>query len=259
MTRAAAVPRSKKPAAPTSASIAEQADAAIAALKKAGTRKTRDGMARYAIPSDKAFGVPFAVVQKMGKALAPNHALAQALWDTGWYEARLMAAFVDDAALVTLAQMNRWCAEFENWAVCDTICFKLFDRAPDAWRTIGPWAKLRDETGRRAGFVMLACLALHDKKASDAAFLRTLPIIERGAADDRNFVKKAVNWALRAVGSRNAALNEAAVAVARRLAESPDAAPRWVGKDALRALTSAALKRRLSAASRAATASRRRA
>ena len=251
MTRVAAKPRAKNPAAPASASIGNQAAAAVAALKKTGTKKGRDGMARYAIPSDKAFGVSFATVQKMGKALAPNHALAQALWDTGWYEARLMAAFVDDPALVTLAQMDRWCAEFENWAVCDTVCFKLFDRAPDAWRTIARWSRLRDETGRRAGFVMLACLALHDKAATDAAFLRTLPIIERGATDDRNFVKKAVNWALRAVGGRNQVLNAAAVDVARRLADSSDAAPRWVGKDALRALTSPAMTRKLSGGRRA--------
>ena len=131
------------------------------------------------------------------------------------------------------------------------MCFKLFDRAPDAWRKVAPWSRLRDETGRRAGFVMLACLALHDKEASDAAFLRTLPIIERGAADERNFVKKAVNWALRAVGGRNKVLNAAAVDVARRLAESADAAPRWVGKDALRALTSPAMTRKLSGARRA--------
>ena len=246
-----AASRAKKGSA-GSTTVAEQAEAAIAALKKAGTKKARDGMARYAIPSDKAFGVPFATVQKMGKALAPNHALAQALWDTGWYEARLMAAFVDDPALVTSAQMDRWCAEFENWAVCDTLCFKLFDRAPDAWRTIAPWSKLRDETGRRAAFVMLACLALHDKEASDAAFLRTLPIIERGATDDRNFVKKGVNWALRAVGGRNAALNAAAVELARRLAGSSAAAPRWVGKDALRALTAPAMTRKFARARKAA-------
>ena len=245
MPRAATPPRAKKSAA-SPATIDEQAAAAMAALATAGTKKTRDGMARYAIPSDKAFGVPFAAVQKMGKALAPNHALAQALWDTGGYEARLMASFVDDPALVTAAQMDRWCARVRELGGLRHRLFKLFDRAPDAWKKVAPWSKLRDETGRRAAFVMVACLALHDKAATDAQFLRTLPIIERGAADERNFVKKAVNWALRAVGGRNAALNAAAVDVARRLAESPDAAPRWVGKDALRGRTSPPVTRRLS-------------
>jgi 3-methyladenine DNA glycosylase AlkD len=203
-------------------------------------------MARYAIPSDRALGVPVGTVMKMGKALAPNHALAQALWDTGIYEARLMASFVDDPAKVTSVQMDRWCREFDNWAVCDTVCFKLFDRVPHAWSKVEPWSRLRGETSRRAAFVLLACLALHDKEAKDAAFLRTLSLIERGAADERNFVKKAVNWALRAIGGRNAALNAAAIVVARRLAESAEAAPRWVGKDALRGLTSPAMTRRLS-------------
>ena len=227
--------------------IEAQTAAAIAALERVATRRTREGMARYAIPSDRALGVPVGTVMKMGKALAPNHALAQALWDTGIYEARFMASFVDDPAKVTSAQMDRWCREFDNWAVCDTVCFKLFDRVPHAWSKIEPWSRLRGETSRRAGFVLLASLALHDKEAKDAAFLKLLPLVERGAADERNFVKKAVNWALRAIGERNPALNAAAIAVARRLAESKDAAPRWVGKDALRGLTSPATTRRLSA------------
>jgi 3-methyladenine DNA glycosylase AlkD len=226
-------------------SIKTQAAEALAALERVATKKARDGMARYAIPSDHALGVPFGTVQRMGKALAPNHALAQALWDTGVYEARLMAAIVDDPALVTSAQMDRWRRGFDNWGICDTVIFKLFDRAPDAWKKVEPWSRLRDEQGKRAAFVLLACLALHDKGASDRAFLRTLPLIERAASDDRNFVKKGVNWALRAVGGRNVTLNKAAVDVARRLAESPDATARWIGKDALRALTSPVVQRRL--------------
>jgi 3-methyladenine DNA glycosylase AlkD len=240
----------KRAAKPPSAAVARTLAAELlVALKRVATKKARDGMARYAIPSDRALGVPFGTVQKMATTLAPNHALAQALWDTGVYEARLMASMVDDPALVTSAQMDRWRREFDNWAITDTVIFKLFDRAPAAWKKVEPWSRLADENGKRAAFVLLACLALHDKEAPDQSFLRLLPLVERAATDNRNFVKKGVNWALRAVGGRNAALNKASIDLARRLAESPDATARWIGKDALRALTSPVVQRRLKSAS----------
>ena len=219
----------------------------IAGLKRRGTRRTRDGMARYGLPSDKAFGVPVGTMQQMAKRLGRNHELAAALWHTGWYEARMLASFVDEPARVTPAQMDRWCRDFDNWGICDTVCFHLFDRTPHAWRKVEQWSSRRDEFVKRAAFALLASLTAHDKRADDEAFLRGLLLVERAATDERNFVKKSVNWALRCIGKRSPGLNAAAVAVAQRLSASPQPAARWVGKDALRELTSAAVIRRLAA------------
>ena len=202
-------------------------------------------MARFAIPSDKAIGVSVGDIRKLAKQIGPNHTLAQALWATDRYEARLLATFIDEPARVSAAQMDRWCKDFDSWALCDTACFALFDRTPHAWRKVAPWAARRPEFEKRAGFALLWALAVHDKACGDAAFLQALPLIEAAADDERNFVKKAVNMALRAMGKRNAALHAAAVAMARRLAGSQDATARWIGKDALRELTSAQVTRRL--------------
>jgi len=219
----------------------------IAALKKRSSKQTRDGMARYAIPSDKAFGVPVGVIRQLAKSLGTSHALAAALWKSGHYEARMLATFVDDAALVTPQQMERWCKDFDNWAICDTACFALFDRTPHAFKKVQQWAKSPREFVKRAAFALLASLTVHDKQAADAAFERCLPLVEKAALDERNFVKKSVNWALRSVGKRSAALNRAAIQVAERLADRPEAPPRWVGKDALRELKSAPVQKRLAA------------
>jgi 3-methyladenine DNA glycosylase AlkD len=216
-------------------------------LERTGTRTVREGMARYAIPSDKAFGVPVGQLRAYAKRLGRDHDLAEALWQTDRYEARMLATFLDDPALVSSAQMDRWCRDFDNWAICDTACFHLFDRTPHAWKRLSVWAKRKDEFVKRAAFALLASLSVHDKRAEDAAFLRGLTLVEGAARDPRNFVKKSVNWALRSVGKRNPALNAASVAVAARLAASADATARWCGKDALRELESAALARRLAA------------
>ena len=202
-------------------------------------------MARYAIPSDGAFGVTVGAMRAYAKKLGHDHALALALWEDGHYEARMLACFVDDPALVTPAQMDRWCRDFDNWAICDTACFQLFDRTPHAWKKVAAWAPRREEFVRRGAFALLASIALHDKQAADAPFLRSLRLVERAAPDERNFVKKAVSWALRSIGRRNAVLNGASIEVAERLAASSKPAARWVGKDALRELTSASVKKRL--------------
>ncbi|CAN5826653.1 DNA alkylation repair protein [soil metagenome] len=220
---------------------------ALAWLERRGTRRTREEMAtRYGIVAPKSFGVPVGTVQELAGSLGRDHTLAAALWETGWYEARLLAAYVDEPERVTAAQMDRWVRDFDNWGICDTVCFVLFDRTPHAWRKIDPWAERRDEFVRRAAFALLACLALHDKRAGDQPFLRALPLVERAASDERNFVKKGVSWALRAIGRRNRALNSAAVESARRLVESPDAAARSVGKLAVRELTGAGVRKQLS-------------
>lgn len=224
-----------------------QVESALAWLKRHSTKATRESMARYGLPSDHALGVTMANMLVLAKRLGRDHALAAALWGTGVYEARMVASMIDDPAQVTAAQMDRWCKDFDNWGICDTVCFKLFDRAPHAWAKVGQWSDRRDEFVKRAAFALLWGLTVHDKQAPDASFIEGLRLIERAADDDRNFVKKAVNMALRATGKRNRALNAAAVASARRLADSPSAAAKWVGKDALRELTSAALVQRLKA------------
>lgn len=217
----------------------------LAWLQRRGSKRNREGMARYGIVAPRVFGVSVGTLRAYAKTLGTDHALAAALWASGWYEARMLAAFVDEPARVTPAQMDRWARAFDNWAICDTVCFHLFDRTPYAWTKVRAWAPRKDEFVRRAAFALLASLVVHDKTAGDAPYLAGLRLIERGARDERHFVKKGVNWALRCIGKRNASLNRAAIAVARRLAASPEPATRWVGKDALRELTSAGVKRRL--------------
>jgi 3-methyladenine DNA glycosylase AlkD len=228
-------------------SIDDEVQSAITWLKRHSSKDTRDGMARYAIPSDNALGVSVANIRVLGKSLGRNHELAGALWETGVYEARMLTSFVGEPERVTPAQMDRWCRDFDNWAIVDTVCFHLFDRTPHAWQKVAQWHDRKEEFEKRAAFALLWGLTVHDKQAGDAQFVEALRFVERAAADDRNFVKKAVNMSLRAIGKRSPALNGAAVAVARRLAESPEAAPRWVGKDALRELTGPAVTRRLAA------------
>jgi 3-methyladenine DNA glycosylase AlkD len=207
-------------------------------LERQGTRRTVEEMARYGIKAERAFGVPMGTLLSLSKRLGKDHALSLALWESGWYEARLLAALVGDPERVTRRQMNAWAAGFENWADCDTVCFKLFDRTPFAWEKASQWATSPREFVKRGGFALMACLALHDKTASDKTFVAWLPIIEKGARDERNFVKKGVNWALRTVGKRSPGVHAAALASARRLAESEEPSCRWVGKDALRELAS---------------------
>ena len=238
---------SPQPRKRASSSLETEVKKALTWLRRHSTKRTLDGMARYAIPSEKAFGVSMADMKLLAKRLGRNHQLAAALWDTGWYEARMLATLIDEPARVTPAQMDRWCRDFDNWAICDTACFALFDRTPHAWDKVAQWSGKRDEFGKRAAFALLWGLTVHDKKAGDEAFLQSLLLIERAAADDRGFVKKAVNMALRATGKRNSALNTAAIATARRLADSSEPSARWVGKDALRELGSASVIRRLAA------------
>jgi 3-methyladenine DNA glycosylase AlkD len=216
-------------------------------LKRRGSKKNVDGMARYAIVAPKAFGVSVGDLRDMGKDIGHDHTLALELWDSGWYEARMLSAFVDDPKLVTPAQMDRQARDFDNWAICDTLCFHLYDKTPHAWAKIEKWGGQKPEFVKRASFALLASVALHDKKAPDEPFIKSLKLIEREATDERNFVKKAVNWALRGIGGRNPALFEAAGEVAKRLAASTDSTARWNGKDALRQFAGASSQKRLAA------------
>jgi 3-methyladenine DNA glycosylase AlkD len=219
-------------------------DDVVAWLKQNGSEKVRSGMARYGIPSDHAFGIPVGTLQREAKRLGRSHALAEALWKTGHYEARMLAAFVAEPERVTSAQMERWVRDFDNWAICDTVCLHLFDRTQLAFEKVPKWAVRSDEFVKRAGFALLAALALHAKTAPDEPFQAGLQLIAAAAHDERNFVKKSVNWALRAIGLRSPQLHAAALETASELAATDDATARWIGKDALRQLAKRKPKKR---------------
>jgi len=214
----------------------EKVRGALAWLERHGSKKGREAMARYAIAPAGAFGVSMKDMQALAKTLGRDQALADALWETGQYEARMTACYVAEPAKLTAARMDRWCRDFDNWAIVDTACFAVFDRTPHAWKKVAQWARSRDEYVKRAAFALLWGLTVHDKEAPDARFLEGLALVEREASDERHWVKKAVNMALRATGKRNRALNAAAIKVAGRLAASGDPTRRWIGKDALREL-----------------------
>lgn len=221
---------------------------ALAYLRRRGTRRNVEGMARYGIRAKKVFGVSMAAMRDLAKKFGRSHALAQELWKTEWYEARILASFVDEPEKVTASQMDRWCRDFDNWAVCDTVCFHLFDKTPHAFGKIAKWSQSDEEFVKRAAFALLASLALHDKESGDEPFALCLRLVEGAATDDRNFVKKGVSWGLRGVGRRSPALHEAAVALAKRLSSSTSATARWIGKDALKDITRPAVIRRLARA-----------
>ena len=216
-------------------SISDQVDAVLQWLNAHATKATLDGMARYAIPSDNAVGVAMKDMKVLGNRLGRNHGLALALWETGVYEARMVVSLVGDPLKITSAEMDRWCKDIDNWAYCDTLCFNLFDRTPHAWKKVSQWSKRREEFVKRTAFALLWSLALHDRQSADAEFLTGLKLIKAAATDERNFVKKAVSMALKAIGKRRGpALKSAAVASAQRLAESTDPTARWIGRDARR-------------------------
>lgn len=222
----------------------------LAWMERRRSRRNVAGMARYGIVSPRAFGITVAELRRLARRIGTDHALAAALWKSGWLEARMLATMVADPARLTVRQMNAWAADFDNWAICDAACFVLFDKSPLAWEQARAWARSPREFVRRAGFALIASLAGHDKAASDARFGAFLPLIERSAGDERNFVKKGVSWALRRIGHRSPGLHSAAMAVARRLAASDDAASRWVGKDTLRDLERPMVRGRLARRSR---------
>jgi len=220
-------------------------DAVLGRLRQAATPKTLAGMARYGIPDTRAMGVPMRSMQAIARETGRDRALAQALWETGWYEARTVAVLVAEPGRMSRGEADAWVADFDSWAICDTACFHLFDRTRFAWDAVADWAGAEPEFVRRTGFALIWALALHDKAATDAAFLGALQLIEAAEPDPRPLVRKAADMALRAVGRRNRLLNAEAIAVARRMAAAPDAARAWVGRTALRELESAKARDRL--------------
>ncbi|MFH1107562.1 MAG: DNA alkylation repair protein [Candidatus Micrarchaeota archaeon] len=218
----------------------------VCRLKSMRNPKNVAGMARFGINPENTLGVSIPVLRRMAAEIGKNHALALELWDSGIHEARLLAGFIDDPAQVGGAQMEEWAAEFDSWDVCDQVCSSLFDRTPLAYHKALEWSARKEEFVKRAGFVLMAALAVHDKKAGDAKFMPFFPIIVRESCDGRNFVKKAVNWALRQIGkSRNMRLNRAAIAAARKIAAIDSPSAKWIASDALRELSSPSVRKRL--------------
>ena len=227
----------------TTKQVQEQLQVALRALQQMSTKRDMDNLARFGITATNPVGVSMSNIQLLAKRLGRSHELAETLWETECYEARLLTSFVDVPERVTSAQMDRWCRDFDNWALPDTLCFKLWDRTPHAWAKVAKWGDKREEFIKRAAFAMIASLAAHDKSATDQQFIECLPLIERAATDDRNFVKKGVSWALRALGRRNAVLNDEAVIVSRRLSESDAPAARWIGRGAFKELTTVTIRK----------------
>ena len=202
-------------------------------------------MARFGIHAQKALGVSVLELRTLARRIGRDHAIAQQLWKTGILEARVLATLIADPTQVTDSLMESWAKDFDSWAVCDAGCCNLFDKTKFAWRKAIEWSRREEEYVKRAGFALMAALAVHDKSATDEKFLKFLPAIRRGAIDDRNFVKKAVNWALRQIGKRNRTLHRAALETARRISALDSRAARWIAADALRELESDAVERRL--------------
>ena len=203
------------------------------------------GMARYGITAKKAYGLSMPALKKLAREIGKDHALAQQLWATEILEARALAGLVDEPDRVSERQMERWVKDFDSWAVCDGTCLNLFRKTPFAHRKCREWSSRPEEFVKRGGFTLMACLAVHDKGAPDGTFLAFLPLIQREAADERNFVKKAVDWALRQIGKRNRRLNRAALQTAQTIQRLDSRSARWIAADALRELRSQAVQRRL--------------
>lgn len=203
------------------------------------------GMARFGIVTDKAFGIKHPILKKIAKGLGRDNKLAQELWESGYHEARLIAPLVADPKTFPEKLANAWVKDINSWDICDGFTGSLIDRTPYAYKAAQQWARRKEEYVRRAGFALMAWLPVHDKKATDSAFDAFFPLIVEYSTDERNFVKKAVNWALRQLGKRNLALNRKAITTARQIARSDSKSARWIAKDALKELESEAVQARL--------------
>jgi 3-methyladenine DNA glycosylase AlkD len=204
-----------------------------------------EGMARYGIRTDRAVGVAVTELRRLARGLVPDHELAAALWTSGVHEARILASLVDDPALVSEAQMDAWVSDLDSWDVCDVLCGNLFDRTPFVLDKAVEWTGREPEFERRAGFVLMACAAVHRKDLPDRAFAALLPTIREASTDDRTYVKKAVSWALRQIGKRSLGLNAKAIRTAEQIGRIDASASRWVARDALRELRGDAVQARL--------------
>jgi 3-methyladenine DNA glycosylase AlkD len=204
-----------------------------------------EGMAKYGITVEKRLGISVPDMRKLAKEVGRDHKLALGLWRTGIAEARIVAGMVDDPAKLTDEQMEEWVKDINSWDVCDQVCMNLFEKSQLAWKKIMDWSEREEEFVKRTAFSLIACLAWHDKKTSDDKFIELFPVITRAATDDRNFVKNAVNWALRNIGKRNLNLNRAAIDTAEEIQRLDSKTARWIATDAIRELESDAVQNRI--------------
>ncbi|MEK6321442.1 MAG: DNA alkylation repair protein [Acidobacteriota bacterium] len=209
----------------------------LESLRSLSNPEAVSSMERFGIKADKAFGVSVPALRKLAKSIGTDHKLAQELWDSGHHEARELATMIADPKQVTEELMEAWVKDIDSWDVCDHCCGNLWDKTPFAYRKTREWSGRREEFVKRAAFSLMAALAVHDKAAGDDAFIKFLPIIKRESRDERNFVKKAVNWALRQIGKRNRSLNRKAIETAREIQKLNSTSARWIAADALRELT----------------------
>ena len=220
-------------------------DDVIVKLKSESHPEHLQGMAKYGIPVERRLGISVPDLRKLAGEIGKDHKLAIGLWGTGIGEARILAAMIDDPGKLTKEQMEDWVKDIDSWDICDQVCTDLFRKTQSAWEKILDWSKREEEFVKRTAFSLMACLALHDKKAADEKFLELLPIIVREATDERNFVKKGVNWALRNIGKRNLRLNKAAINTAKKIQQLDSRAACWIASDAIRELESDAIQNRL--------------
>lgn len=215
-------------------------------LKSMSNPEAVSGMARYGISTKiTAYGIPIPDLRKMAKEIGRDHHLAQQLWASDVHEARILASMIDDPNMATEEQMERWVRDFDNWEICDQCCMNLFEKTEFAYQKCFEWSSIEEEFVKRAGFVLMARLAVSDKKAGDERFEQFFPIIKREAGDNRNYVRKAINWALRQVGKRNLTLNGKAIETARDIQKMDSRSAKWIASDAIRELTSEAVQKRL--------------
>ena len=214
-------------------------------LKKKARPDQLEGMARYGMTVEKRLGVSIPELRLLAKETGRNHELALELWKTGIDEARILAAMIDDPQKLTEDQMEDWVKDINSWDVCDQVCMNLFEKSPLAWKKIRDWSVREEEFVKRTAFSLIACLAWHDKKIEDDKFIASFPVIREGATDERNFVKKAVNWAMRNIGKRNRNLNKIVVDFAKEIWRLDSKAARWIATDAIKELESEAVQRRL--------------
>jgi 3-methyladenine DNA glycosylase AlkD len=217
----------------------------LAELRSRADPQWAAGMERFGITSRAILGISAPELRRMARAIGTDHSLAQKLWASGSYEARTIAYSIADPTRLTSREMERWAAEFDNWAICDGCCQDLFRYSPFAYDKIDRWGHEKGEYVRRAAFALIAKLAVHDRAADDARFVGMLPLIEEAATDPRGYVQKGVNWALREIGKRNTKLNRAAIATALRIQKKGPRGSRWIASDAIRELKSPAVRRRI--------------
>jgi len=206
--------------------------------------KNVEGMARYGISTKGTLGISIYELRKIAARIGKDHKLALKLWESGIHEARILASYIDDPEKVTEKQMEEWVSDFESWDVCDQVCW-LFENTPFAYKKVKEWSKRKEEFVKRTAFSLIAGLSVHDKKAKDSTFIKLFPIIKRAAKDERNYVRKAVNWSLRNIGKRNQALNRAAIKLANEIKNIDSKSARWIAADALRELKGQKVQKRL--------------